>query len=126
MNSSSTSARAKSSDCGARDDGAVRVCRLADLRPDSGVQVRIGDRAPLALWRVGDAVFATDDTCTHGKASLATEGYLQGHVIECGMHQGRFDVRDGRVLLAPCRAPLRTYRVAIHDGEVYVTIDAPA
>lgn len=102
---------------------AVRVCSLADLPESGGVQVLVEGRAPLAVWRVGEQVWATDDTCTHGKASLVADGYLEGHVIECGMHQGSFDIRSGAVVAAPCRIPLRTYAVRMQGDDVFVILD---
>lgn len=108
---------------GTPDGATVRVCSLADLPEFGGVQVLVEGRPPLALWRVGERVFATDDTCTHGKASLATEGYLDGYVIECAMHQGSFDIRTGVAVAAPCRVPLRTYAVQVEDNDVFVTLD---
>lgn len=101
------------------------MCSLADLPLRAGVQVLIEGRAPLALWRLDDRrVCATDDTCTHGKASLVNDGFLDGHIVECGMHQGCFDVRDGSVLALPCRVALRTYEVQIRDDDVYVVLGA--
>jgi len=49
-------------------------------------------------------------------------GYFDGDVIECPVHQGRFDVRTGRVLGAPASTPLRTYAVKVVDGDVYVEV----
>ncbi len=122
MHSRSTDTEGVHDDRDAPHHEEVRVCRLADLKPDKGVQVLIEGREPIALWRVADKVFATDDTCTHGKASLAEDGYLEGHTIECGMHQGCFDVRNGRALVAPCTVALRTYQVEVRDGDIYITL----
>lgn len=102
----------------------MRVCALADLPIGRGTQMLVEGRAPIALWRVEEReIWATDDTCTHGKASLVNDGFLDRHVVECGMHQGCFDVRDGRVLAAPCRVALRTYEVEIRGDDVYVVLD---
>jgi naphthalene 1,2-dioxygenase ferredoxin component len=38
--------------------------------------------------------------CNHGSADLC-DGYFDGHVIECPLHQGAFDVPDGRPVAAP-------------------------
>ena len=42
-----------------------------------------------------------------GNARLC-DGFLTGHEIECPLHQGRFDVRDGRALCSPLRDNLAT------------------
>ena len=75
----------------------------------------------IALYRVGDEVFATSDICTHAQARLC-EGFLEGHEIECPLHQGRFDVRSGKALCAPLTEDLRVYPVKIEGGRVYLAL----
>lgn len=73
----------------------------------------------IALYRVGDDIYASDNLCTHGKARLC-DGYLEGHEIECPLHQGRFDIRDGRALCAPLTADIRIYPVKLVDGRISI------
>src|SRR3546814_11807870 len=75
----------------------------------------------IALYRVGDEIYATDNLCTHGNARLC-DGYLEGHEIECPLHQGRFDVRSGKALCAPLKEDIRSYPVKIENGMVYVQL----
>ncbi|NYT37650.1 non-heme iron oxygenase ferredoxin subunit [Allopusillimonas soli] len=77
----------------------------------------------IALYTVGTAVFATDNICTHGHARLC-DGFLEGHEIECPLHQGRFDVRDGKALCAPLTENVRSYPVRIEAGRVLVRMDS--
>lgn len=76
----------------------------------------------LAFYGVDGAVHATDNGCTHGNARLC-DGFLEGHEIECPLHQGRFDVRDGRPTCEPAAEPLRCYPVKIEGGRVFVRLD---
>jgi len=92
-----------------------------DLPTDDVVAVMVGGR-DLALYTVGDAVYATDNICTHGHARLC-DGYLDGHEIECPLHQGKFDVRDGRATCAPATDALRSYPVKIEGSRVFVQLD---
>ena len=108
---------------GKHEPDRVYFCELSHVPSDRGLRFKFDSRPPIALWRVNDEVFATDDTCTHGQASLTLDGYLDENVIECGMHQGCFDIRDGRPLTAPCTVALKTYPVEIADGRVYVMIE---
>ncbi|WP_454830437.1 non-heme iron oxygenase ferredoxin subunit [Paraburkholderia xenovorans] len=73
----------------------------------------------IAVYRVGDEVFATSNICTHGKAFLS-DGYFENFEIECPLHQGRFDIRSGAALCKPLTEDLATYRVEIVDGQVYL------
>jgi 3-phenylpropionate/trans-cinnamate dioxygenase ferredoxin component len=81
------------------------------------------DGHSLAIYRIGEKAYATDDFCTHEKARLS-EGLLLDCVIECPKHNGRFDIRDGRALSAPARIDLQTYEVKIDEGIVYVQLGA--
>jgi nitrite reductase/ring-hydroxylating ferredoxin subunit len=58
----------------------------------------------VAVFNVEGVFYVTDDTCTHGPGSLS-EGYLEGHRIECDFHNGAFDVRTGEVVAPPCMIP---------------------
>lgn len=100
----------------------TRICALADVPEDDGLQVELAGRSPLAVWLVGGEVYVTDDTCTHGKASLTEGGMREGFVVECGLHLGAFDVRDGSVASAPCTEPLRVYPACVEDGVVYADL----
>jgi p-cumate 2,3-dioxygenase ferredoxin subunit len=74
----------------------------------------------IAIYRAEGQLYATDDTCTHGAASLSEDGTLQGHEVECSFHFGRFDIRTGAACASPCTVALKTYPVAIVDGTVAV------
>ena len=76
----------------------------------------------IAVYTVGVAVYATDNTCTHGQARLC-DGFLDGHEIECPLHQGKFDVRDGRPTCDPVTEAIRSYPVRIDGQRVYLQID---
>jgi nitrite reductase/ring-hydroxylating ferredoxin subunit len=95
----------------------TRLCLLDDVTDGDGLQVKVGEKT-LAVWRVDDLAFVTDDTCTHGEASLVLTGMLDGFSIVCGLHQGEFDIRTGEVRAAPCSKPIRSYAATVRDGVV--------
>ena len=76
----------------------------------------------IAIYTVGEVVYATDNLCTHGHARLC-DGFLDGHEIECPLHQGKFDVRTGQPTCAPVTEALRRYPVRIDGGRVFLQID---
>ena len=100
------------------------VCSVSDLPENSVKAFEIGTTT-LAVYNIGGEFFATDDECTHGAASLA-EGILEDDVIECTLHFGAFNVKTGKAVSAPCFVPLRTYKVAVKDGQVFVDLDKEA
>jgi naphthalene 1,2-dioxygenase system ferredoxin subunit len=92
-----------------------------DLPTDDVIGVA-ADGRDLALYTVGDEVFATDNICTHGHARLC-DGFLEGHEIECPLHQGKFDVRTGAPTCAPATDAIRSYPVKIEGGRVWLALD---
>ncbi len=75
----------------------------------------------IALYQVDGEIFATDNICTHGNARLC-DGFLEGHEIECPLHQGRFDIRNGKAMCAPLTEDIQIYPVKIEGGRVFVEI----
>ncbi|GKT25686.1 non-heme iron oxygenase ferredoxin subunit [Acidovorax sp. SUPP3334] len=102
------------------DTGWTEAAARADLPEDDVVGVTVEGR-DVALYTVDGEVFATDNLCTHGNARLC-DGFLEGHEIECPLHQGRFDVRSGSALCAPLTQGLRSYPVLVEQGTVYLKL----
>ena len=73
------------------------------------------------MYNVDSTFYVTDDACTHGPG-LLSEGLLEGDVIECNFHQGRFNVRSGEVVLPPCMIPVRAYHTVVEDGVVHIVV----
>ncbi len=98
----------------------VDVSAVDDLPADDVIGIEIPGH-DIAIYSVGDRVYATENICTHGQARLS-DGFLEGCEIECPLHQGKFDVRDGKPLCEPVTEPLRSYTVKIEGGRVLVRI----
>lgn len=93
----------------------------ADALPTDDVVAVAADGREIAICTVGDAVYAVDNLCTHGNARLC-DGFLDGHEIECPLHQGKFDVRDGRPICEPVTLALRSYPVKVDGGRVLLKL----
>ncbi len=100
----------------------IELCAKDDVPEGEVIKVEHED-LELAVYHVDGNFYVTDDACTHGPGELS-EGYLEGHVIECDFHQGKFDIRDGSIVAPPCIDVLKTYKVVAH--ETAVLIEAPA
>ena len=100
----------------------VDALSIDELPTDDVIGLVLAGR-DIAIYTVGDDVYATDNTCTHGQARLC-DGFLDGHEIECPLHQGRFDVRNGKAMCAPLTEDLRSYPVKIEDGRVFLAFEA--
>ena len=93
-------------------EGAIRAAVLPDGRK-------------LALYRIDGEFFATDDTCTHGAASLSEDGCVVGDKVECGWHNGQYDIRSGAACAMPCSEALKTWPVRIVEGRVCIELPDP-
>lgn len=75
----------------------------------------------LAVFKVGDAVFAVDDSCPHQGASLSN-GKLQGSRVTCPAHGLKFDLDPG----CPAGAAMlqvKKYAVRVVDGMVMLDLE---
>ncbi|MBX9824970.1 MAG: non-heme iron oxygenase ferredoxin subunit [Xanthobacteraceae bacterium] len=104
-------------------DGWVYLCEASALDGGDGYRVEIAGRSPLAVFRVEQTYYVTDDTCTHGSASLA-EGLLYGCEIECPYHAGRFDLRTGEATWRPCIDPIAVYPAEVRGSAVFARLTA--
>ena len=93
---------------------------LASLIEGKPIKIEKDGRT-ICVTRVGDEVFAIDDTCSHSDASLS-EGEVTDFKIECWLHGAEFDLRTGEALTPPAVAPIKVYPVIV-DGDS-VTVDA--
>lgn len=76
------------------DDPAWRpVADAADLPAGSMRRVSVGDLDVL-LAHTDRGVFAVDDRCPHMSAPLSI-GDLDGCIVACPLHEGRFDLASG-------------------------------
>ena len=71
----------------------VRACACDDIEDEDLIRWDHAGRT-YAIYKAEDGFYCTDGMCTHEEEHFE-EGLLTGHVIECPLHQGRFDIQDG-------------------------------
>ena len=98
----------------------VRVAPLAELPDGRGVKVEVGEHR-VAVFRIGESVYAIGDRCSHAEASLS-EGELFGTDVECPRHGSEFSLETGEPHSFPATRPVPVYDVAVESGDVYLTI----
>jgi len=91
---------------------------VTELEENWVTRVDLGPRK-LAVYDTPSGVHVSLALCNHGGADLC-DGYFDGHVIECPLHQGAFDVRDGRAVSAPATRPMKVFEARVQDGMVQV------
>ena len=68
--------------------------------------------------------FALEDRCPHQEQPLGG-GRLMGFVLECPLHGGKLDVRDGRPLARPIRRAARSFELREHEGSLWIRLPGP-
>ena len=76
-----------------------RTIPLADLPPGALLRVTFGDLDVL-LAHTSLGIAAVDDRCPHMAAPLSI-GELDGCVVACPLHSGRFDLETGEPVQMP-------------------------
>ncbi|MBI3637490.1 MAG: Rieske 2Fe-2S domain-containing protein [Candidatus Rokubacteria bacterium] len=100
----------------------IHIGRLGDVAPGRPRLVEANGRR-VALARVGDAVYALDDTCVHSGGPLS-EGKQSGARLACPWHGWSYDVKTGACLL-PAHAKdkrVATYSVRVDGDDLWLTV----
>ncbi|MBN9473906.1 MAG: non-heme iron oxygenase ferredoxin subunit [Burkholderiales bacterium] len=97
------------------------VAATDDVPEDDVIGVQAAGK-DLALYSVEGEFYATDNICTHGHARLC-DGFLEGAEIECPLHQGRFDVRNGKAMCAPLTEDIKAYPLKVEGGRIWLQLN---
>ncbi len=90
-------------------DGAVRRCEV--------------DGHAIAVVRIGDAVHAIDDQCSHANVSLSDgDVWPDACTLECPKHGSAFSLITGEPDTLPATRAVAVHRVEITDGVVTVEV----
>ena len=96
----------------------IEACAVGDIDEEDLLRFDHGNRT-YCIYNTSEGFFASDGYCTHEDEHLEN-GIVIDCVIECPLHQGRFDLRTGRALSAPVCVDLKTWPVKVEDGRVYI------
>ena len=77
----------------------------------------------IAVFRVGDSVFAVDNRCPHEGYPLASGSISGDCVLTCNWHNWKFRLKDGQCLLGGDN--VRSYLARSENGEVWVDVSPP-
>ena len=99
----------------------IQIAPVADFPEGSGLRIEVGEHR-IAMFKVGESIYALGDRCSHAEASLA-EGELFDDEVECPRHGAAFSLATGDALTLPATGPVATYDVELEDGTVYLKIE---
>lgn len=100
--------------------GMTVVARVSEVGPGTSKRVYLGSEA-IALFNVNGKVYAVNDRCTHGRASLS-EGRVDPAtcILRCPWHGGEFEIATGKPVASPVKVPIKTYDVEVRGDEILV------
>lgn len=98
----------------------VEVAQVDDVE-DADVKACLVGNTFIALFNIDGTFYATSDICTHAHAHLS-DGYIDGDIVECPLHQGRFHIPSGKAISAPVTENVRTYPVRVEHGKILVHV----
>lgn len=76
---------------------------------------------PIAIFRLDDGYYAIEDRCSHEEAALS-EGEIENGKVECPLHGALFDIKTGKNLSLPAVLPVKSYRVKIENGDIFLEL----
>ena len=98
-----------------------RVIKFIDLKDGEVRGFKIGDEK-IALYKLGDEIFATTDVCTHAQCEISENFFVEGGEVECTCHGSRFEIKTGENTVPPAAEPLKTYKTKIAGEDVLVEV----
>ncbi|MCC8395452.1 bifunctional 3-phenylpropionate/cinnamic acid dioxygenase ferredoxin subunit [Paraburkholderia sp. MMS20-SJTR3] len=105
----------------------TRILVCADSALPDGEAIKVeGPGEAVAVFRSNGELYALADRCSHGNASMS-EGYVEDNgTVECPLHAARFCLKTGTALCQPATEALKTFPVALLDGQIYVDVPEAA
>jgi nitrite reductase/ring-hydroxylating ferredoxin subunit len=98
----------------------VKVATTSDL-PATGMMSVMVQSEEIVLARIGDDYYAIEGWCSHA-AGLLAEGYLHAETfeVECPVHEGFFDLRNGEAVAPPAEDPVKVYAVRVEGDDILI------
>jgi nitrite reductase/ring-hydroxylating ferredoxin subunit len=101
-------------------DGWKAVLASDALAANTLTRVEVGGQ-PALVYRLGEAVFAVSNRCTHAgmvldRAQVQVLG--ADAIMTCPAHGSRFGLSDGKVRRGPATQPLTSYDAREVDGQI--------
>ncbi|MEX0622014.1 MAG: non-heme iron oxygenase ferredoxin subunit [Candidatus Woykebacteria bacterium] len=99
-----------------------KAAKLSELNDGEVKGVKVNDEE-IALFRLGDEVFATADICTHEQCVISENYDLQGEEVECTCHGSHFNIKTGENTVPPAAEPLKTYLTLVEGDDILIEIN---
>lgn len=101
--------------------GFVTVGQAADVAEGQAKKYDVNGQE-IGVARVGGALVAFSDICTHRGCNLIDGGEIDGTTISCECHGSVFDMATGAVVESPAVVPLPVFAVREQDGALQIEV----
>ena len=98
-----------------------KVAKLSELREGEVKGVKVNGEE-IALYKIGNEVFATSDICTHEDCVISENFDVQGEEVECTCHGSHFNIKTGENTTPPAAEPLKTYPTKVEGDDIFVQV----
>jgi len=102
------------------EEGYVPVAEADSLPNRETLRVEV-DGQVMTLINLNGKFYALQEFCTHHFGPLS-EGSFRNGQVECPWHRSCFDVRTGKVTQGPAKVDLKTYKISVRDGKIWVRV----
>lgn len=103
-----------------REGRLVTVGKEEAIPAGRGATVKLKNGKEVALFNIGGAFHAIENFCPHKGYPLA-DSRLYGSIVECDLHNWRFDVRTGECF-TKTDCSIEAYEVIVEDGWVKILV----
>lgn len=97
----------------------LKICKVSDLTDNRGKKFVVGE-VEVAVFKIGDDVFAVNNICPHQHMSIIHEGFVEEDYVFCPAHCWEFNLKDGKMKNG--RRGLDCYETKVVDGYVYAKV----
>lgn len=98
----------------------VKVGAVSELSDGQAKTIEVEGHS-IALFKVGGAFYAIDNTCSHVGGPLA-DGTVEGEEVECPWHGARFNVKTGAAVTPPAGGDVAAYPVRVSGSDIEVEV----
>ncbi|MCP5062412.1 MAG: Rieske (2Fe-2S) protein, partial [Ignavibacteriae bacterium] len=102
------------------EENYFKVCNLSELKESFGSRFLIND-TDIAVFKIGEKIFAVNNVCPHQQAALMFEGFVENETVVCPLHGWCFELETGN--LCGGNRGLTSYPFKVIDSEVFVKVE---
>jgi NAD(P)H-dependent nitrite reductase small subunit len=100
-------------------NGFVKVCKLSELKEGTGSRFIVDD-VDVAIFKLGDEIFAINNLCVHQHASILHDGFVEEEFVTCPAHGWQFSLRTGR--MPEGRRGVNVFETMVENEDVLVKV----